>query len=259
MIKTYWLLHRLLLLQRGRQENPAPQQQGLSLLECLVAMLIISLVMIAVTPAIFLVTATRVQNRRAEQAMQLAQAEIDRVRTLVERGDYTLADLPADIGTNINGAPLPSAIFDQVKSAAACRTYTGGTVPAASLLPVDAYRPPSAFGTPLQPGEEQDNCTPEFLIQTFRTTGVIPTGGSVPTGFQMGVRVYSDNSFLRGNLGRLKNDENQQQAPSLKMASGLGSQGSRPLSVLYSTIVRNDTNQRALQDYRTLCSANGRC
>ena len=68
-------------------------QQGFTLLESLMAIMVITVVIAALTPPIFISVATRVQNRKAEQAIQLAQGEIDQVRRLVERGNYTTNEL----------------------------------------------------------------------------------------------------------------------------------------------------------------------
>ncbi len=65
-----------------------PSEEGVSLIEALVGIMIITLVLSASAPPILLAAATRIQNQRAEQAMQIAQRELDRVRLLIEQGDY---------------------------------------------------------------------------------------------------------------------------------------------------------------------------
>jgi prepilin-type N-terminal cleavage/methylation domain-containing protein len=220
------------------------QDQGLSLIECLVAIVVVSITLIAITPPIFFITATRVQSRKAEQALQVAQAEIDRVRAVVERGVYTSADLPA-IVANVSAVPAPTSIAPGVlkSSTVACNTYTGVTVAATALLPVSTDLDPSNLAA----------CQSQFLVQTFRTEGT--PGSSVPTsGFRLGVRVYSNNPLLQQNLG----SGLQTQQASLRFVSGLGDQNRRPLAILYSTIVRNDTSN-SLQDYRTVCSTPNGC
>jgi prepilin-type N-terminal cleavage/methylation domain-containing protein len=236
------LLTRLPLCSPSAQS--VKRDQGLSLIECLVAIVVVSITLIAITPPIFFITATRVQSRKAEQALQVAQAEIDRVRAVVERGVYTAADLPAVVGS-INNVPAPASIASGVlkSSTVGCNTYTGVTVAATALLPVSTDLDPSNLAA----------CQSQFLVQTFRTEG--STGSvSVPTsGFRLGVRVYSDNPLLRQNLGGLQTAQ-----ASLRFVSGLGDQNRRPLAILYSTIVRNDTST-SLQDYRTVCSTPGGC
>ncbi|XHX76851.1 MAG: prepilin-type N-terminal cleavage/methylation domain-containing protein [Stenomitos frigidus ULC029] len=236
------LLTRLPL--RAPSAQRAKRDQGLSLIECLVAIVVVSITLIAITPPIFFITATRVQSRKAEQALQVAQAEIDRVRAVVERGVYAAADLPAEVA-NISNVPAPTSIAGVLKSSTvACNTYAGVTVAATALLPVNTDLDPSNLAA----------CRSQFLVQTFRTEGT-PATSSVPTsGFRLGVRVYSDNPLLRQNLG---NGLQTQQA-SLRFVSGLGDQNRRPLAILYSTIVRNDTST-SLQDYRTVCSTPNGC
>lgn len=82
------------------KSNPKIEAQGFTLVESLMGILVISVVAITITPPIVLSTATRVQNRRAEQAMQLAQAEVDRIRVFVEQGVADTAKLP----------PVPSTL-----------------------------------------------------------------------------------------------------------------------------------------------------
>jgi len=57
-------------------------ESGLTLMECVVAIAVVALAGALITPPLFLAAATRVQNRRSEQALQIAQGEIDRIRTL---------------------------------------------------------------------------------------------------------------------------------------------------------------------------------
>ncbi len=78
------LLERLRSTSNERLRSNS--SSGLTLIECLVAIIIVSLTVLAITPPILLATGTRVQSRRAEQANHIAQSEVDRLRLLVERG-----------------------------------------------------------------------------------------------------------------------------------------------------------------------------
>ncbi len=218
-----------------------PRTQGFTLIEALLAIVIVAITMASITPLMFAVVATRVQQRKAEQATQLAQAEIDRIRTTVERGIYTAADLPATVGTSLGTNPnlsnLPTTISSSTKSTStSCNSYNGGTIAATTLLPVDT----------------NGDCQSDFLVQSFRTTG--QTGSTVPTtGFRMVVRVYADTSTLRQRLGSLSNANRA----SLTFTTGNG-QVYQPLAVLTSTIVRNDTSG-SLQNYGSICTTPGGC
>ncbi len=196
--------------------------QGFSLLECLVGIVIITIVVTTFTPLIFLSVGTRIQNRRAEQALQLAQGEIDRVRRTVERGIYNdTTDLPPQAGAANNrpqDQPGPAS-FRQLQSNQNFPTSASE----ASLIDVNG------------------DGDPDFLVQTYRTAGVRNSTSDLMA-FSMGVRVYAYTA--RQNIGRLETT-----AASLSMTTALGQQQRRPLAVMYSNVVRSDRGT-SLQCYQ---------
>ncbi|UBF24498.1 prepilin-type N-terminal cleavage/methylation domain-containing protein [Kovacikia minuta CCNUW1] len=218
-----------LRFRRAQQSHP---EQGLTLIECLVAIIVVSLTVLAITPPIMLATATRVQSRRAEQANHIAQAEIDRIRLMVERGSYTTADLPAlatGADSNIGAAAAASTVASSVLfSPSTCNTYPGTTAAAAnSVIPVDV----------------DGDCTPEYLMQVFRNTGKIPNGdpsATPPYAFDVGVRVYV--YYPGQTLPTL-----QTTRASLIAGTGArdaqGGNARRPMAVLYSRMSRNDQSK----------------
>lgn len=211
-----------------RQIAPNSTEQGLSLLECLMAIAIILLTAAMITPPLFIATATRVQNRRAEQALQVAQGQIDRYQVLMSKGQNTQALLPAIVTGNITAAPAPSGAAQSLKSVASCNTYNDQQIPASQVLLVDL----------------DGDCQPDFLMQTFREAGRIPdsdnaalrpSGQNRATVFRVGVRVYS---FLaNGNWANLQTTQ-----ASLQITNGQGSQRTRPLATLYTTMYWSDRN-----------------
>lgn len=224
---------RRVLASSGRANSTA----GFTILEALVAMVVAAIMIGVITPPMFMATAARVQQRRAQQSLQLAQSEIDRVRATVERGAYTATELPTAVGATLANVAAATSVHSQLKSTSTsgCNAYNGNTVASSALLPVDI----------------NGDCTSDYLVQSFRTTG--PAGTSVPvTGFQMEVRVYADIPQLRANLGQLTATPAR-----LSSSSGFGGTTRQPLAVLRSTIVRPDT-QNSLQDYQTVCT-NGGC
>ncbi|MBD2462851.1 hypothetical protein H6G89_17565 [Oscillatoria sp. FACHB-1407] len=234
------ILGLLLAARRGRSSS----EDGLSLLECLMAIAVIMLTAALITPPLFIATATRVQNRRAEQALQLAQGEIDRLRVLVSQGQNTPGRLPAAVGTATNPA-APSGLSNQLRSInSSCNTYNDEQIPATSALRVDV----------------DGDCQFDFLMQVFRTDGSLPASEDPTnnpaalqrrTDFVVGVRVYS---FLaQNNLGSLET-----QQASLRLTSGQGSQRRRPLAVLYSRMNWSDQSFNLCQIHRNQGQANCR-
>jgi type II secretory pathway pseudopilin PulG len=238
-----------------RLANRRHLDQGLTLIEGLVAIIVITVTLVSILPPIFWATGTRVQNRKAEQASQLAQGEVDRVRTLMERGGYTLTQLP----------PIPpgatNANIRQATIAAAPTNSTGTLVSSNSSCNTGTGIPPTDYQryTPVDTDNLPGPCSPEFLIQTFRSPGVDENGAeltlastTLPHGFVMGVRVYANVAATELAAGR-----GQTQQASLKGTSGLGGQRFRPLAAQYTTIVRSSASQN-LSVYRTLCPATSR-
>lgn len=226
-------------------------EQGLTLIESLVAIVVISITLVAITPPIFFATATRIQNRRAEQGLALAQGEVERVRTIVERGQYFDTDLPAPVTgalSNANPAPPTTALTG-------LRTVSR---PNGTACPEAAPSAQSSLTQYVRVDVDGD-CTADFLVQTFRTAGTsiqsTDNAGNttnLSVGFTMGVRVYSVLAEANLRAGRAETAQ-----ASLRMTSGQGGFRLRPVSVLYSTVVKN-SNSQGLSSYRELCKA-GKC
>jgi prepilin-type N-terminal cleavage/methylation domain-containing protein len=224
-------------------------EPGFTLIESLVAIVVIAVTVVSITPPIFWATGTRVQNRRAEQAAQLAQAEVDRVRAVVERRQATLAGLPPRVGATISpnaGAPT-TAIAESVK----LRSVVPGCERGDDNPPASATQ---VILVDTDPGADNaaSPCKAEYMIQVFRGAGLPQaTGGApetAPDAFVMGVRVYS--VVARPNLGSLPAPKDKRLR--LRATSGLGTQQTQPLAVLYTPIVRSNRSD-TLDLYRALC------
>jgi prepilin-type N-terminal cleavage/methylation domain-containing protein len=186
-------------------------QVGLTLIECLVAIVIVALAGAIVAPAMVLSVATRVQSQRAEQALEIAQSEIDSLRVLIERGDdYTAALPPSTTVTNekeLAKVVGPNSIASTVTTHLQAR-------------PVDI----------------DDDGSNDYAIQTFRSPGRVVD--STPVAFTMGVRVYDFDAVSQANGTSLPSDE-----ASLAMTSGEGERSQKPLATLYTTIAVSQAGQ----------------
>ncbi|MCT7969923.1 hypothetical protein NG799_26775 [Laspinema sp. D1] len=204
----------------------------MTLIECLMGILLLTSILIGIAPPLAIVVATRVQNRRAEQAQQLAQAEIDRIRVLVAQSGYTKADLPG-VET---GAPetVNMTIRNQLSSPVSCSGKT----------PEDNQnlRP-----TELVKVDVDGNCETDFLVQSVRTQGQSINSNRPPGRFTMTVRVYAALGREQGGLTL-----NTKQA-ALKLAGGQGSQNTNPLAVVQTEIFALDSDNTGCILNSSLC------
>jgi type II secretory pathway pseudopilin PulG len=250
------LRHPTPLKQRGNQfhtfckSGRGRSESGLTLIECLVAIIIVALTILAITPPILLATGTRVQSRRAEQSNQIAQAEIDRVRSLMERGVTDINLLPPNVGaiqvgafSTFAAANVPPSTTNSssspLQSPSACGLDNTNRYP--PIPPV----PPATASAPLPANnlvkvDVDGDCTPEYVMQVFRNQGLTATGNLTPSTFDIGVRVYTYfpgqtlptlNTTRSSLVSSINTRENQIQG---------GVNRRSPLAVLYSTLSRND-------------------
>ncbi|MEL6321879.1 MAG: prepilin-type N-terminal cleavage/methylation domain-containing protein [Cyanobacteria bacterium J06626_14] len=204
------------------------RDKGLTLMECVVAIAVIALTGAMIGPPLVLAAATRLQNRRVEQSTQIAQGEIDRLRTMVTLGEHSRASIPgATAQANLESEPAPAASFNLLKSvnAGCANPYNETPVPIAQALPVDL----------------DGDCEEDFLVQTFRDAGSFSTQENArgndgrPNNFNVMVRVYAANASENyGSLGT--------EPASLQFTSGEGNQRQRPLAVLTSEMSWSDTD-----------------
>lgn len=204
-------------------------ESGVTLLECLIGVAVIAITATLILPPLFIASASRVQNRRAEQAFQIAQDEIDRIQTLVASGQHNDTNLPASAGAFTNGASVgpPTEVAGVRKCVNSTTTYTGSGVGAFQAIPVDIDGLTVAG----------NNCTPEFYMQVFRSVSPNDTapGGTRQNSFILGVRVYS--SLAQPSFGSMTAPV---QPAALNITSGTGSQRVRPLVALYPRLTWSD-------------------
>jgi prepilin-type N-terminal cleavage/methylation domain-containing protein len=253
----------LFLLGKSLRTRSGTSTSGFTLIESLVAIIVISVTVVAISPPIFWAAATRVQNRRAEQALSIAQSSIDEVRAKIERGSYTLNELPELAPSAAGGIrPYPSrgpAPNAQWTGAKRCMKPDLNTV--SSLSPAVKNYPPidQYLAVDTNGGTAEDaNCEPDFLVQIFRNEGICATGACndpllppdqrKPVAFSVGVRVYS---AIAKNSGVATLDPEKSR---LTGTTGTGQSGFRPLAVLYSTVAKSDSST-ALNRYRELCKS----
>ena len=195
-------------------------------MESIMAIVVISITAGAMIPPLFVAAATRVQTRRAEQALQIAQGEVDRIRALIEQSPRETFDtiLPPDqYGGSIIEVGAMEAVGGPENDFGACRSTNSAsnTYEGERLTNADQYLAIDTDGDALG-----NDCNADFIMQTFRSES------TQDSQLHLGVRVYAGNAIKTlANGGTLKTDE-----AGLKFTTGAGQQLDRPLAVLFTKI-----------------------
>lgn len=213
-----------LLLAMG---SHCPQERGLTLTEVVAAALLAGIALVLLAPPLAFVTATRIQNRRIEQARLLAQEEIDRVQAAMTFG--------VAIGEEISNAATDFAGL--VPPAIASGETVFSTSPPTSAANLVGDRSDIASRQDALLVDIDSDGGDDFFVQAFRDLGqrfALGDDACDLAVFQIGVRVYA--IAAQENLGNL-----QTQAINSGTTNTLNAQRTRPLYVLYAEASRSDT------------------
>jgi type II secretory pathway pseudopilin PulG len=189
----------------------------------MVGFTIASALLAAIAPLLLVAVGTRVQNYRAEQAMQLAQSHINRIQTLMTQGV---------VETQETGKiPPATSKWSQTSPVGAPTTVV--------TKPEDLDSVTKALAI-----DYDNDQKPEFIVQMFRDEGIRFDSGAAQDElavFQVGIRVYAGSA--KENLGSL-----QTEAADINLTQSFGQQKFKPLAVLYTEVSRSDL-QLSLQKY----------
>ena len=176
--------------QKQHQNLSKSRDGGYTIIESLVAMIVVSVLMIAIAPVMAFSVATRVQARRMELATQAARAYIDALRTgAIRPTGSTPASLP--------GFPQPD-------------TAVPPAVPAAPTNRNLLY-----CGKPDCTGGSSQ----EFLVQGLWRNLANPSNPTT-TGYELTVRVYradATGTFVTGQQSVANSGLGNPQAPLVEM------------------------------------------
>lgn len=204
------------MTKRQQQQNLSKSQDGgYTIIESLVAMIVVSVLMIAIAPVMAFSVATRVQARRMELATQAARAYIDALRTGVLRpNDPSLPGFPiAGVVNDLASTRVPTV------NETYCVDMDGG------------------------------NCSPtsskDFYVQGAWRNPSNPTDPTA-TGYELMVRVYRADSFAGVTL-----NPNPKTATKQSVVGGLGD---RTMPVVEMTTQIPPTTSGGSSAYRSLCS-----
>lgn len=208
--------HPLSLLRRVQSGSQSSDPEaGLTLLECLAAIIVVGLIGAAIAPVMVISIASRVQSQKSEQALSLAQGEVDRIRVIIERD-----------GDNLAGVALPPAVT--------LADITAGLGPDDISAAADYYDTDYTKAREVDIDPEREN-GPDFAVQVYRDEGVLV--GGQPAAFALGVRVYEFET-VDNATGNLDTDQ-----ASIGLTQSQGERGSKPLATLYTTVVFGEADE----------------
>ncbi|MBW4430676.1 MAG: hormogonium polysaccharide secretion pseudopilin HpsB [Pelatocladus maniniholoensis HA4357-MV3] len=210
-------------------------QRGFTIIESLIALLVVSILLAAIAPVITLAVATRVQSRQVELASQAARTYIDGVRT-------GKIDAPTSTGSdtlNAYTAPTTTGTLTCPTSTnpnAYCTAPTGTSLYCVNFDSTDGC---------------QNSSLTDMVIQAFRYN---PTSGSTAAnGYSLGIRVYRADAFkLSTTLSRNNAGGNNEKVTQNSFTGGAG-QRTSPLVEMITDI--NET----VPKYNDLCDRLGGC
>lgn len=203
------------------QKHNINKDAGFTIMESLIAMVVVSSLMLAISPVLILSASTRVQSRRVELSAQIARSFIDGVRS----GRIRAEDI-TPVNININQNALSSRnITNSTDGYLISSASMAAPTSEAGLYCVQSD------GT-IQPPE--NNCENRlFFIQASRTS----INGSDPKdGYRLAVRVYrKDIDFDKTVLANTNTTKNTQ------AVVGSGNKQA-PLVEIIADIANNNTS-----------------
>ncbi|MEP0871640.1 hormogonium polysaccharide secretion pseudopilin HpsB [Trichocoleus desertorum AS-A10] len=216
-----------------KQKSAHSSQSGFTILESLIAIVVVAILLSAIAPVIVLSVATRVQARRVELGTQAARAYIDGLRSgSVTPPPSTTVAVSNDPATFTSyAAPTPSAL--------ACANNAYCTTPAATagLYCFDGNADNVC----------QNNKPNDLIIQAVRYNS---TSIDAARGYLLGVRVYRADAFKAdGNILRSTDTARKRSQSAFS-----GTLGPRKAPIIELT-----TEVKASASYDNFCQRLGGC
>jgi prepilin-type N-terminal cleavage/methylation domain-containing protein len=199
---------------------------GFTIIESLVAILVVSILLAAIAPVLSLSVATRVQSRRIELATQAAKSYIDAVKT-----KKIAAPLETGASTTLTAYSAPTATGTLTCDANSLCTVPTGS----SLYCIDFDGSNSCENTSVT----------DMIVQGFRYNLANSNSNDPAKGYALGVRVYRADAF-KDSTDLLQSTS----LPNNKQSTFTGGVGQRKAPLVEITTDINDT----VPKYSDLCT-----
>ncbi|MGQ4647670.1 hormogonium polysaccharide secretion pseudopilin HpsB [Lyngbya aestuarii] len=178
----------MMLIKKQKPNFSQNSQSGFTIIESLVAILVVTILMVALSPVIVLSVATRLQARRVERATEAAKAYVDGVRSgAIEPPNHIVTVNAADLNTKnrflTNSVAAPTALLAPCDANTYCPTNIT----------------PSLYCIDLDGGGCTSGSPKDLIVQAFRSVPLpavtIPDVTDPNIGYLLGVRVYRADGF----------------------------------------------------------------
>jgi type II secretory pathway pseudopilin PulG len=160
--------------QHSQSSSHKSQEAGYTIIESLVAMIVVSVLMIAIAPVMAFSVATRIQAKRIEMATQAGKTYIEALRSgaLKQGGPPEGFPAPSKTAAKLEDNPAPTD-FDVLY-----------------CIDIDKKNPSQEIC------ERESN--QDFVVQGYYFNNLPPTTNPAKTGYSLIVRVYRASSFAPG-------------------------------------------------------------
>jgi prepilin-type N-terminal cleavage/methylation domain-containing protein len=170
------------MIHHKKKQELSSNDSGFTIIESLVAIIVVSILMIAIAPAIVLSVATRVQAKRVELATDAASSYVDAVRSATIIPPQIIKKTATTDPEPIPDAP--SGTLTCNKSSDYCSS------------PVKI---PSTSSLYCVNGDTEEGCQntslKDMVVQAY---GYNPAFSTAENGYKLGVRVYRADAFKTG-------------------------------------------------------------
>ncbi|MGH8001872.1 MAG: hormogonium polysaccharide secretion pseudopilin HpsB [Brasilonema sp.] len=193
------------MIHHKQQQASPSSQSGFTIIESLVAVVVVGILLVAIAPVIIFSVATRMQARRVELAADAAQTYIDGVRS---------GNIPSPpITTNSAGDTTDPSSPDAPSGNLTCPTTGSGLC---SISPAT-----TAFQLYCVDGDTggcTNNNFKDMIVQAF---GYNPTSDNPQDSYKLGLRVYRADAFNQPTI-TLKASKNQEIKQAQTFTGGTG-------------------------------------
>ena len=237
------LIEELSMNPRQLQELSAQSNEsGFTIIESLVAILVVAILLVAIAPVLVMSTATRVQAKRVELATGAAKAFIDAINS------KTIAE------SQVSNTTLLSAATAAAPRTVSSSTTSGDYLISSAAVPADAtslycFHNDGKITLPSDCTTYKITSPVQFYIQAFGNAVVTINTSStqIDSGqsYRLGVRVYRSDAFIDSGILKKSSDSNGKTAATF--TGGLGDRKA-PLVEMTTEIVRGQSSYSALCD-----------